>query len=120
MTKPEILSKNGTSIFISFSSFGFDTVSPFGNMGIDLFKKLKQHSHEYITPSNSNAFWIPKTISIFSCISDIKCIFQICDYVYLLLLEWKKSMLKYCPLPTWVLCVFDVNLGNEWSDLQHK
>ena len=31
---------------------------------------LKQHSHEFITPSNSNTFLLPKTKSTFSCISD--------------------------------------------------
>ena len=59
MAKPEISSKIGASIFISLCSFGFNTVSPFGNMGIDLFKKLKQQFHEFITPSNSNKFFIP-------------------------------------------------------------
>ena len=75
MAKPEILSKNGAFILISFRSFGFNHVSPFGNMGFDLFKKLQQHSCEFITPSNSNTFLIPKTISMFSCILDTKCIF---------------------------------------------
>ena len=70
MARPEISSKNGASIFISLCSFGFNTVSSFGNMGIDLFKKLKQHSHEFITPSNSNTFLTPKTISTFLCIAD--------------------------------------------------
>ena len=44
----------------------------FWNKGIDLFKKLKQHSHEFITPSSLNTFLIPKTISMFLCISDTK------------------------------------------------
>ena len=70
IAKPKILSKNGASIFISICSFGFNIVSPLRNMGIDLFKRLKQHSHEFITPSNSNTFLIPKTISTFSCILD--------------------------------------------------
>ena len=70
MAKSEILSKNGASIFISFCSFGLNTISSFGNMGIDLFKKLKQHSYEFIIPSNSNAFLIPKTMSTFLCTLD--------------------------------------------------
>ena len=69
MAKPEISSKNGAPIFISLCSFGFNTVSSSGNTGIDLFKKLKQHSHEFITPSNSHTFLIPKTIHF--------CVFQI-------------------------------------------
>ena len=72
IAKPEISSKNGASIFISFCSFGFNTVSPFENMSIDLFKMLKQHSHKFITPSNSNTFLIPKTISTFLLILDTK------------------------------------------------
>ena len=66
MTKPEISSENGTSIFINFCSFGFNIIFSFGNMGTNLFKELKQHSHELITPSNSNTFLIPKTMSAFS------------------------------------------------------
>ena len=42
------------------------------NRSIDLFKKLKQLSHEFITPSNLNTFLIPKTKSMFSHISDTK------------------------------------------------
>ena len=37
---------------------------------MDLFKKLKQQLHEFITPSNSNIFLIPRTKSTFSCISE--------------------------------------------------
>ena len=66
MAKPEILSKNEASTFINFSSFGFNNIFSFRNMGTDLFKKLKQHSHELITPCNLNTFLIPKTISTFS------------------------------------------------------
>ena len=62
---------NGSSIFISFCSFSFNTISSFRNMGIDLFKKQKQHSHEFIAPSNMNTFLIPKTMSTFLCILDI-------------------------------------------------
>ena len=66
MAKPEILSENGASSFIYFCSFGFKIIFSFGNIGTNLFKKLKQHSHELITPSNSNTFLIPKTRSTFS------------------------------------------------------
>ena len=66
MTKPEISSKNGGSTIISFCSLGFCIIFSFGNVGTDLFKKLKQHSHELITPSNSNTFLIPKPRSTFS------------------------------------------------------
>ena len=70
IAKPEISSKNGASIFFSFCSFGFNIISSFRNKGIDLFKRLKQHSCEFITPSSSSTFLIPKTISMFLCISD--------------------------------------------------
>ena len=65
MAKPEISSENGASIFINLCSFGFNIIFSFGNMGTNLLKKLKQHSHELITPSNSNTFLIPKTRSTF-------------------------------------------------------
>ena len=39
---------------------------------MDLFKKLEKQSHEFITPSNSNIFMIPKIKSTFSCFSDTK------------------------------------------------
>ena len=70
--KSEISSINGASILINFCSFGFKTNFSFRNRGMDLVKKLKQHSHEFITPSNSNIFLIPKTRSTFLCISDTK------------------------------------------------
>ena len=41
-------------------------------MDRDLSKKLKQQSHEFMMPSNSNVFVIPKAKSMFSCISDTK------------------------------------------------
>ena len=70
MAKPEISFKNGASTFIKFCSLGFNIIFSFGNIGTDLFKKLKQHSCELITPSYSNTFLIPKTRSTFSWISD--------------------------------------------------
>ena len=66
MAKPDISSKNGASIVINLCSSGFNIIFSFGNMGTDLFMKLKQHSHELITPSYSNMFLIPKTRSTFS------------------------------------------------------
>ena len=69
MAIPEVSSTNGASIFINFCSFGFRTNDSLGQKGIDLFKKLKHDSCEFIMPSNSNIFLIPKTKSTFSCIS---------------------------------------------------
>ena len=56
IAKPEISSINGASTLTNFCSFGFKIIFSFGNRGIDLFKKLKKHSHESITPSNLNMF----------------------------------------------------------------
>ena len=40
--------------------------------GFDLFESLKHYSIEFTIPFNSNMFFIPKTKSIFSCISETK------------------------------------------------
>ena len=72
MANPEISSMNGASTFINLCSFDFNTICSFEKMGMDLFKKLKQQSHEFITPSNSNIFLMPKTKSTFSGISNTK------------------------------------------------
>ena len=61
---------NGAFTFINFCSFGIKIIQSFGNMGTDLFKNLKQQSLEFITPSIWNTFFIPKTKSTFSWISD--------------------------------------------------
>ena len=50
---------NGASTFINFHSFGSKTICSLGKNGIDVFKKLKHDSHEFIIPSNSNIFLIP-------------------------------------------------------------
>ena len=65
-----ISSINGAFTFINFCSLGFKIVHCSGNIGMDLFKNLKQQSQEFITPSYSNTFFIPKTKSMFSWISD--------------------------------------------------
>ena len=70
MAKSDISSTNGAFTLINFCSLGFSTIHSFGKMGRDLFKKLKQQSHEFITPSNLNTFLIPSTRFIFSWISD--------------------------------------------------
>ena len=70
IANPHISSINGASTFINFCSSGFNTICSFEKIGKDLFKKLKEQSHESMTPSKSNIFLIPKTKSAFSCISD--------------------------------------------------
>ena len=66
MARPEISSINGAFTFINFCSLGFKIVQISGNIGKDLFKDLKQQSLKFITPFNSNTFFIPKTKSTFS------------------------------------------------------
>ena len=66
MANPDISFMNGASTFIYFCYLGFNTMCSFGKNGIDLFKKLKQQSHKFLMPSNSNIFLIPKTKSTFS------------------------------------------------------
>ena len=61
---------NGASTFINFCSFGFKTSCPLEKNGINLFKKLKQGSHAFIIPCNSNIFLMSNTKYTFSCISD--------------------------------------------------
>ena len=61
MANPEISSINEAFTFISFSSLGFKIVQFSGNMGTDLFKNLKQQSLEFITPSNVNTFFMPRS-----------------------------------------------------------
>ena len=66
IANPEILSVNGAFTFINFCSLGFKITRSSGKMGKDLFKNLKKQSLEFIPPSNSNTFFIPRTKSTFS------------------------------------------------------
>ena len=66
MARPEISFINGAFTFINFCSLGFKIIQFSGNIGTDLFKNLKQQSLEFITPSNLNKFFTPKTKSMFS------------------------------------------------------
>ena len=50
IASPNISSINGAFTLINFCSFGFNTMCSFGKMGKDLFKKVKQQSHEFILP----------------------------------------------------------------------
>ena len=54
MANPEVSSMNGASTFINICSFAFKTICSLGKNGIDMFKKLKHDSHEFIIHSNSN------------------------------------------------------------------
>ena len=65
IAKLNISSANGASTFTIFCSPSLRITFSLGNMGSNLFKKLKQHSWELNTPSNSNTFLIPKSRSTF-------------------------------------------------------
>ena len=65
LASPDISSMNGAFTFINFCSFGSSTNHYLEKMGNDLFRELKQQFCEFITPSNSNIFLIPRTNSMF-------------------------------------------------------
>ena len=69
---PDISSINGASVMTNLCSFGFISIFPLGKNGMDLYRKLKQESHESITPPSSKIVLIPKTKSTFSCISQTR------------------------------------------------
>ena len=69
-------------------------------MGKDLFKKLKQHSHELNIPSSSKTFLIPKTKSMFSWISDTNVYTSNLWPAISMIMGIIKITLTYCPLPT--------------------
>ena len=72
----------------------------YGKIGKDLFKKLKQQSHKFMTPSIYNIFLIPKTKSMFSCISDTKVyILSLCPCISTIIGIMNKSLMN-CPFPT--------------------
>ena len=62
---------SSSPIFINHCSFGFNMICSLGKNGIDLLRKIKHDSHEFIIPTNSNMFFTPRTKSTFSWISDI-------------------------------------------------
>ena len=66
IARPDISSMNGASTLIIICSFGFSIMLSLGKIGRDLFRKLKQQSHKFMTPSSSKIFLIPKTKSTFS------------------------------------------------------
>ena len=65
IANPDISSTNEALTFINFCSLGFKIILCSGSIGTDLFKNLKQQSMEFITPCNSNTFFIPKTKSMY-------------------------------------------------------
>ena len=109
MANPDTLSMNGASTFINFHSLGFNNMCCFGKSGIDLFKKLKQHSHKFIIPCNSNIFLIPKTKSHMH-------ILNLCPCISMNIGIMNNAQMNY-PFSTRILCVIDVNFGSKKRDL---
>ena len=70
IARPDISSINGAFTLINLCTFDFSMIHFFEKLGKDLFKNLKQQSHEFLTPSDSNTFLIPNTRSMFSWLSD--------------------------------------------------
>ena len=108
---PDISSIKGTSKTIHFSSLCFTWTFSFGKNGMDLFRKLKQESHESITPSSSNTFLIPRTRSTFSCISDTNVKISNLCFCIVITTGMTNNTLTYCLLPACILLVVEVNLG---------
>ena len=71
IANPEISSTNGALTFTNFCSSGFNIISFSGYIDTDLFENLNQQSLEFITPSNSKTFFIPRTRSTFSWIFEV-------------------------------------------------
>ena len=96
MAIPDSSSMNGASTFIHFCPLGFNTMFSFGKNGIDLFKKLKQQSHELTIPSGSNIFLTPKPKSTFSCISDTNVyISNLCPCISAIIGIMNKTLANY-------------------------
>ena len=100
MANPDMSSINDASTFINLYSLGFNTVCSFGKNGIYLFKKLKQQSHEFITPCSSNIFLIPRTKSAFSWISYTNVyISNLCPCILTIIGIMNKTLMN-CAFPT--------------------
>ena len=120
MASSEISSTNIASTFINFCSFGFNIICSFGKNGINLFKKLKLDSHEFIIPSSSSIFFIPITKYTFSCISETNVsISNLWPCISMIIGKMNNTLTNYSFL-TGILCAFNVNLVNKCKDLQHK
>ena len=120
IASPDISSINGESTFINFSSFGFNITHFPRKFGRDPFKKLKQQSHEFIMPSNSKMFLIPRAKSTFSWISDANMYISNLYPCISIFIGIINKMLKNSLFHTSIRCVLDANLSREWSNLWHK
>ena len=102
---PESSSMKGASIFINLCSLGLSTICSFEKKGSDMFRQLKQESHTFITPSSSKIFFMPKTKSTFSCISDTSVNTSNLWPWISITTGIRNNTPTYCPFPTCILCV---------------
>ena len=100
IANPDISSINHASIFINLCFCGINTIHFLGQIGKDLFKKLKQQSHEVVALSSSNIFLIPRTKSMFSYLSDTKVyISDLCPCISTIIGMINITLMN-CPFPT--------------------
>ena len=66
MAIPDSSLMKGASMMTIFCDVGAISTVITGKNGIDLLRKLKHESHEWIIPSNSKMFFIPMTRSTLS------------------------------------------------------
>ena len=91
---------NDASTFINFCSFGFKTICSLEKNGINMLKKLKHDSHEFIIPSNSNILLMPNTKFTFSCISDTNVKILNLWSCTSIIIGMMNTTLMNCPFPT--------------------
>ena len=118
MTNPNISSMNDVSLFIDLSTLGFNITCYLGKKCIDLFNKLKHYSLELIIPLNPNMFSIQK-LNLHSHVFlnvNISNIWPCISYITGIM----NNSLTYCPVPTWIFLVLDMNFGKECNDLHLK
>ena len=84
--------------------------------GIDLFRKLKHDSHEFMMPYISNMFLMPNTRSTFSCICDTNVNTPYLWPCIPIIIGMMNNTLMNYPFPTLILCIFDAHFGNECKD----
>ena len=107
----------GASILMNLCSFGFNMTCSFRKIGIDIFRKLKHDSHELMIPLSSNMFFMPKTKSTFSQISDTNVNTSNLWSCMCITTGIMNNTPTYCSFPTCIICAFDVNFGNACYDL---
>ena len=97
---PDNCSGNGAAIFTYLLQPGFRVNDSSGKMGIALFRNLNSECLALCSPSTSCMFFIPKTRSISSCISDTKVNISNLWFLMLTIIGITKRVATLFPLPT--------------------